>query len=65
MTKRVRVENADNSNYKMVVELWDKREDGPDVLQSSVELPHSTDVKDFTIWSERYLIIKENGFKEK
>lgn len=66
MTKRVRVENADNSNFKLVVEVWDKKEEGiPDVLQSTVELTHPTDLKDFTIWSDRYLIIKENGHKDK
>lgn len=24
MTKRVRIENADGSNYKVVVQVWDK-----------------------------------------
>mgnify|MGYP003418115491 CR=1 FL=1 len=66
MTKTVRVENADTSSYKVVVETWDKgRPDTvdapgtPDTLASTVTLGHPTALQEFGITSTRYLVIKE------
>lgn len=63
MTKTVRVENADNSGYKVVVEVWDKsRISGePDTLFRTINLDHPTAMTgpDCYITSSRYLIVKE------
>jgi len=62
MTKLVRIENADLSNYKVVVEIWDKGVDGaPDVLARKVLLDHPTAMTDSGVYltSTRYLIVKE------
>ena len=40
MTKVVRIENADNSDYKVIVEIWDKGE--PDKLAKVINLDHPT-----------------------
>jgi hypothetical protein len=62
MTKAVRIENADNSKYKLIVEIWDKGQNGaPDVLSSTKELPYPTALAEVYIHSGRYLVIKENG----
>lgn len=58
MTKKVRVENADNSSYKLVVQTWQKSEDG-DKLISEKELNHAADISEFYIHSTQYLIVKE------
>lgn len=57
MTKRVRVENADTSDYKVVVQVWDKgatmpvtdpqtgevtQVAGPDRLVNEIRLDHPT-----------------------
>lgn len=60
MTKKVRVEDADTSGYKLVVQTFDKRHDGgPDVLVSEVPLNGPCDLRDFYVHSSRYLVIKE------
>jgi len=63
MTKQVRIENADTSTYKVVVEVWDKGypEGEPDKLQRTIELGHPTAItgSDCYITSTRYLIVKE------
>ena len=63
MTKQVRIENADNSNYKVVVEIWQKefKEDGTrsDRKVDVKILPNPTAMGDFYIWKDRYLIIRE------
>lgn len=63
MTKRVRVENADTSDYKVVVEVWDKGypEGQPDRLVRAVELPYPTAMTgdDVCITDTRYLVVKE------
>lgn len=61
MTKRVRVENADGADYKVVVEIWDKHEAGPDTLAKTVRLDYPTAMTgdDVYLTSTRYLIVKE------
>lgn len=62
MTKRVRIENADISNFKVVVQVWDKGQEGaPDTLTQEVVLSNPCDMTgaDIYITSTRYLVIKE------
>ena len=63
MTKQVRIENADLSSYKVVVEVWDKGypEGEPDKLARTIELNHPTAMTgtDCYITSTRYLVVKE------
>lgn len=63
MTKRVRIENADTSDYKVVVQVWDKGypAGAPDVMVREVRLTHPTAMTDDSIGitSTRYLVIKE------
>ncbi len=63
MTKRVRIENADTSNYKVVVQVFDKSftEGEPDKLADEFVLPYPTCMTDDRcyITSTRYLVVKE------
>lgn len=63
MTKAVRIENADTSPCKVVVEVWDKGypEGEPDKLAKTIELNHPTAMtgSDCYITSTRYLVVKE------
>lgn len=62
MTKRVRIENADTSDYKVVVQVWDKTSEG-DVLVEEVRLDYPTamtgDHGGVYLTSTRYLVVKE------
>jgi hypothetical protein len=62
MTKHVRVENADTSNFKVVVEVWDKGQEGePDKLAFTERLDYPTAMTSSSVYltSTRYLIVKE------
>lgn len=62
MTKRVRIENADTADYKVVVEIWDKGQNGgPDILAKTINLDHPTAMTgdDCYLTSTRYLVVKE------
>ena len=62
MTKLVRIENADTSSYKVVVEIWDKQFDGsPDKLYDTIQLDHPTAMTGANCYltSTRYLVVKE------
>jgi hypothetical protein len=65
MTKRVRIENGDTANYKVVVQIWDKGQPNdpptPDTLVKEIVLPHPTAMTgdDCYITSTRYLVVKE------
>ncbi len=62
MTKQIRTENADNADYKVVVQTWDKGTDGaPGTLVDEQVLPYPTAmVRENTyITSTRYLVVKE------
>jgi hypothetical protein len=56
MTKSVRIENADTSNYKVVVEVWEG-----DTKIKEVDLNYPTSLVTEMIHNTRYLIIRENG----
>lgn len=60
MTKRVRIENADATAFRVVVQLWERTRDGrPDMLVSEVRLVNPCDITEQTIHSDRYLIVAE------
>lgn len=62
MTKVVRIENADTSNYKVLVQTWDKGADGqPDTLVDEQIPGHPTATTNGNtyIHSSRYLVVKE------
>ena len=62
MTKRIRVENADTSNFKVVVQMWDKGANGaPDVLAKETNLDYPTAMTgdDVYITDTRYIVVKE------
>lgn len=58
MTKHIRVENADTSDYKVQVEIWDKNSEG-DVLVKTEELNYPTSMLQTYITGSRYLVVKE------
>ena len=71
MTKKVRIENADMSDYKVIVEVWDKgalMPDGmggfnqaPDVkaFERRLDWPTAMTGDDVYLTSARYIVIKE------
>lgn len=62
MTKHIRVENADTSDYKVVVEVWDKGVAGePDKLAFTENLDYPTAMTSSAVYltSTRYVVIKE------
>ena len=62
MTKLVRVENADNSSYQVLVQTWDKGQNGePDILAHEEVLgcPCAMTGPGTFLTSTRYLVIKE------
>lgn len=62
MTKTVRIENADTSNFKVVVEVWDKGypEGEPDKLVNTLPLNYPTAMATDYLTSTRYIIVKES-----
>ena len=63
MTKHIRVENADTSNYKVIVEVWDKGfpEGEPDKLAFVEKLDFPTAMTSSAVYltSTRYVIVRE------
>ena len=63
MTKHIRIENADGSDYKVIVEVWEKGypEGNPDSLAFSVNLDYPTAMTDSRVYltSTRYVVVKE------
>jgi hypothetical protein len=61
MTKHIRIENADTSDHKVKVEVWNKGQgDAPDTLLRTVELNHPTALAQETIWKDgQFLVVKE------
>ena len=63
MTKAIRIENADTSDWKVVAQVWDKGypEGEPDKLVREVSLDYPTSMTgmDMYITSTRYLVVKE------
>lgn len=62
MTKRVRIENADTANYKVVVQVWDRGypKGAPDVMAFEKTLNSPCDITgdDVYLTSSRYLVVK-------
>ncbi len=63
MTKHVRIENADNSDYTISVEVWEKYGDNEPVLVKTVPLLYPTTMATEYITTNRYILIKE-GFQK-
>ena len=62
MTKAVRIENADTSNYKISVYTEDKQADGTWVRSPEpVRLDHPTQITTLHIHTHRRLVIEEPG----
>ena len=69
MTKKVRIENADTSNHKLVVQVWQKgatMPDGlggtnqaPDVMANEYAINAPTDMVDAYVHSGQYLVVRE------
>lgn len=63
MTKQVRIENADESPFEVIVQIWDKGypEGVPDTLAKEIVLANYGDITgpDVYITSTRYLVVKE------
>ena len=60
MTKKIRVENADTANFKVIAEIWDKGFDGkPDTLAETREIHSPAALEEIYITSSRYVVIKE------
>lgn len=60
MTKRVRIENADTSNIKVLVQVWDKGAEGqPDTMAFERVLSPCDLADDVYLTSTRYVVVKE------
>lgn len=71
MTKKVRIENADMADYKVVVEVWDKGALMPDgmggfnqahdvkAFELNLDWPTAMTGDDVYLTSTRYIVIKE------
>lgn len=61
MTKQVRIENADNSAARVVVEVWDKGEDGKlDTKAFERHLDYPTAMtSDVYLTRTRYIVVRE------
>ena len=59
MTKNIRIENADNSKYKVVVEVWDTVMGDIPVLIETKTLANPTDMLNIAIWGGRHLLVRE------
>lgn len=59
MTKQVRIENADNSDHKLVVEVWARSATGHDVLVETKSAAYPTAMVEAYVWKDRYLVVRE------
>lgn len=60
MTKAIRVENADTSDHKVVVQVWEKPIDGSHAkMIKEYPLNNPTAMIEETIWKDHFLVIKE------
>lgn len=63
MTKKVRIENADTSGWKVEADIYDRRGDKPDlaadVLVQTVTLHHPAQLAELYIHSSRYIVVRE------
>lgn len=63
MTKKVRIENADTSTFKVIVQIWNKGypEGQPDTMEREINLDYPTQMTgdDVYLTSTRYIVVKE------
>lgn len=60
MTKAIRVENADISDHKVMVQVWEKPQDGGHAkMIEEHPLDNPTAMIEKTIWKDHFLVIKE------
>lgn len=60
MTKSVRIENADTSDHKVVVQTWQQGQNGePDTLVEELDLSHPTQMHEGLVYQGQYLVIRE------
>lgn len=62
MTKKVRIENADTADYKVVIQTWERGQTGrPDTLVAEQVLGHPCAITgdETYITSTRYLVVRE------
>lgn len=60
MTKLVRIENADTSAHKVVVDVYEKRAGNePDALVQTLPLDHPAAMTSAYIHGTRYLVVRE------
>lgn len=59
MTKNVRIENADTSEYKVVVEVWIKGPTGEFTKNREEVLSFPTALSQFLIHDGQYLVVRE------
>jgi len=58
MTKQIRIENADTSDHKVVVQIWQKNGE-EEILTEVKRLDYPTAMETFLIYQGQYLVIKE------
>lgn len=61
MTKTIRIENADTSDWRVDVEVWDVVEGGKLVLVAVHQLDNPATMKELYITNTRHLVVKEFG----
>ncbi len=60
MTKRVRVENADNAHGSIIVQVWETGAGGaPDIMIEQTVLHHAADLTEKYLHKTRYLKVLE------
>lgn len=69
MTKKVRIENADTSSHKVVVQVWQKGAaqpddsgsvgQAPDHMISEYAINYPTDMVEAYVHSGQYLVVRE------
>lgn len=71
MTKKVRIENADTSNHKLDIQIWqvgcgsDGGPRDPDKLIRTVALDSPTQLLEEYVHSGQYIVIKERTENER
>lgn len=58
MTKQIRIENADTSDHKVVVQVWQKNGE-EEILTEVKRMDYPTAMETFLIYQGQYLVIKE------
>lgn len=64
MTKKIRVENADTSDWKVKVEVWQTNADGISLKVKEMEIDNPCEQIEEYVHDGQFLVIKENGHAE-